>query len=585
MSDRKSLIQKKGFMNLSDKNKNDLQIWYSIARGAALAALVVAITASVIIIMNYVQLKQADPLNSAGLIQLKENLRETPQDELLKNEIRAYQLLTRKAYFTGNWQIQTGGYLIVISLIILSICLKIIRSVRRQLPVPDNLPAFENYFNRSTGIQASLLSGGGMIMLVAVILAFITETSIPAVSSVQKDEAVITTALLTEQWPGFRGPGGNGISPYKNIPKAWDGSDSTNILWKTEIPVHGYSSPIITNGKLFVTGGNKNERKVFCLNAESGAIIWSRTVRNMVRAADEFNFDWVDDNTGFAAPTMATDGKSVVAIFATGDMGCFRLNGDLVWTMNVGAPDNHYAHSSSLIINKNLCFVQLDHHRDPKLLAVDMSNGSTVWQVNRKTISWSSPICVEVGDRTELILADSKRVSSYNPETGELFWEENCLGGEVGPSPAFSDSLIFVANEYAKASSIKIDKTAEKQSNILWQSTDNLPNTASPLAHSNLLLLASSRGIVTMLNANNGKVHWEHNFGKGFYSSPILSENLVYLTDLNGKTYIIRMSTEFEILAENELGEPTSCTAAMITDRLFIRGNKHVFCIAEMSDE
>jgi len=573
-------------MNQSVNNDARLRVWYSIARGTALAAIVIALAASVIIISNYVQLKKTDPLNSASLIQLKENLKQTPQDELLKNDVRALQLLTRKAYFTGNWQIQTGGYLIIISLIILTICLKIIKAVRRKLPAPENLPSIDSYLNQSAGIQYSILSGGGLFMFLAIILAFMTETNIQNHGGSDNSGDISEELVLQEFWYSFRGPDSNGISSYETVDMHWDGTGNENVLWKTEIPVHGYSSPIIAAGKLFVTGGNRDERKVYCLDSITGEILWNRVVRNMVRPEDEFNFDWVDANTGFAAPTMATDGKRVVAIFATGDMACYRLNGDLLWTMNVGAPDNHYAHSSSLLVEGNLCFVQLDHHREPKLLALDMSNGEVVWQVERKVISWASPICVYTGSRRELILADSKNVSSYNPATGELYWEEKCLSGEVGPSPSYSDGIIFVANEYSKASAIKINQiNPENPSEIIWQTTDNLPNTASPISAFGLVLLASSRGIATMLDGRTGEAKWEHNFGKGFYSSPILTGDKIYLTDLNGKTYIFRMSAEFELLAENELGESVSCTPVLFSDRIYFRGNKHIFCISELDKQ
>mgnify|MGYP002725487020 CR=1 FL=1 len=570
-------------MNLLDnKEQREIRLFYAIARGTALTAFVLALTVSLMIVINYVQIKQADPLNSEVLVMLKERLNQTPQDEILKKEIRALHLLTRKAYFTANWQIKTGGYIIIFSFIMLSISIKVIRAVRRKLPDPVILPEYSNYFTKSTSIQNSILITGGLLFGIAVFLAFISDTNLHAPGD-STELAESTDNIQTHGiWAGFRGHSGNGISEYETIPKNWNGLTGENINWKTAIPLKGYSSPILVSGKLYVTGGNKTERKVFCLDAKTGEILWDRLVRNMVRAEDNFNFDWVDDNTGFAAPTMATDGKKVVAIFATGDMACFRLNGDLVWTMNIGAPDNHYAHSSSLIILDKLCFVQFDHHEGPKLMALDMSNGSTSWEVERKVISWASPICVNTGDRFELILADSKAVTSYNPETGEVYWQEKCLSGEVGPSPAYADGMIFVANEYSKASGIRLNQNdPENPSDIIWQFTDNLPNTASPLAADGLLLLASSRGIVSMYDAITGELHWEHNFGKGFYSSPIKVGTNVYLTDLNGRTIIFKMAKVLEITAENELGEQTSCTPAMENDVIYMRGSEHLYSISD----
>ena len=277
---------------------------------------------------------------------------------------------------------------------------------------------------------------------------------------------------------------------------------------------------------------------------------------------------------------MATDGRNVYAIFATGDVICYSVNGDQVWGRNLGSPDNHYAHSSSLIIHDNLCVIQYDSFRKPRLIALDCNNGSIIWETERKTISWASPILITNGDRVELIVADSKSVAGYDPLTGAELWYNACLSGEVGPSPAFANGNVYVANEYSLGTALRIkDQSSEPE--ILWQIEDNLPSTASPVASDEFVFLATGSGLATMLAASNGEILWEEYLGNGYNSSPILVEDDIYLTDLSGTTFIIALDKKFELRATNPLGEEVSATPAFLDGRIYIRSDKHIYCISE----
>jgi outer membrane protein assembly factor BamB len=341
------------------------------------------------------------------------------------------------------------------------------------------------------------------------------------------------------------------------------------------------SSPIVWKDRVFLTGANDESRDVYCLNAENGMPIWTHPVSDLPGAPENGELPRVLDSTGYAAPTMTTNGRLVAAVFATGELVCLNMNGERVWAKHLGMPDNHYGHSSSLICNDELLFVQYDQKENAKLYAFKMANGDPVWQADRDQLSWSSPILIHKNGRSELVLTDSKSVASYDSATGERYWRVECLDGEVASSAAFAGGYIFVANEGAAASAIDISNHEEEPS-IVWQWDESLPDAASPLVSKDLVLLPTAFGVVSCLAAKTGEVLWEQEFDRGFTSSPVSIDDRVYLTDLAGNTQIFRLSDQFELLGESSIGEPVYATPAIVGSRVYIRGLYHLVCVGEV---
>jgi outer membrane protein assembly factor BamB len=211
----------------------------------------------------------------------------------------------------------------------------------------------------------------------------------------------------------------------------------------------------------------------------------------------------VMDETGFAAPTPATDGRFVAAVFATGELVCVDRKGERAWERHLGVPRNHYGHASSLLVHEGRLFVQYDQSEGSKLLAFDLATGEPAWEAARDAISWSSPILVDNKGRTELILTNSKAAAGYDPATGTLLWRVECLGGEAGSSPAYTDGVVFVSAEGVAGSAIDIGGH-DKNPKVLWQWDEAVPDAASPLAGNGYLIVPSGFGMVTCLDAKTG---------------------------------------------------------------------------------
>jgi outer membrane protein assembly factor BamB len=149
--------------------------------------------------------------------------------------------------------------------------------------------------------------------------------------------------------------------------------------------------------------------------------------------------------------------------------------------------------------------------------------------------------------------------------------------GEVGPSPAYAGGTVYACNEYARLAAIELKANPE----ILWTYDDDLSEVASPVANDKLVFMAASYGTLSCFDAATGERYWYHDFDDGFYSSPILVGDLVYVTDLSGVTYVVKAGPEFELVAQNELGEAVVTTPAFAHNRIYIRGETNLYCIGE----
>jgi outer membrane protein assembly factor BamB len=597
---------------------------------------------------------------------LVQRLNANPDDVQLREQIRTVDLLARKAYFTNQWQVRTGGYLLLISVVVLVLAMQMMRTnAAREVEMSEK----ENTFFEQQKARKWVAISGGALVVIAFVFALLTHlqlsdslanqlmasasensnnsastpvqnpvleeespqpenlgvteeisvvtenqteesiTDESAVVAPKKNPEKITEAVATEQpkkpkqeekakstgipdqpktvppafptekeilsnHPSFRGSFGNGISHRKNIPVAWDGVTGENINWKVKIPLHGYNSPIIWGDKLFVSGANSAQREVYCLDRNTGEFLWTTQVSGIPGSPP--TAPKVTDDTGQAAPSLTTYGQRVFAIFANGDLIALDMEGKQLWARNMGPTGNHYGHSSSLMLYQDMLILQYDIKSAPKLMGLSVLTGETVWETEHKVkISWASPIVVNTGNRTEIITVADPMVSSYDPATGKLNWEIDCIFGEVGPSAAYADGVVYAVNEYARLVAIQLGEAPE----ILWESDEYLSDVPSPVATESLLFMATSYGVMVCYDAKSGEILWEHEFDNGFYSSPMLAEGKIYLIDMAGIMHVFGAEREFNLLAESPLGEKCMTTPAFADNRIYIRGNDHLFCI------
>ncbi len=385
------------------------------------------------------------------------------------------------------------------------------------------------------------------------------------------DTSVVSTGArdaILRNWPSLRGPFGHGIARQATPPIDFDTAAGKNVRWKAPIPRPGASSPVVWEGRVFLTGADEQAREIYCFDAANGKMLWRQTAEQPPKMPE------VSEPFGHAAATGATDGKLFFAIFSTGDLLAVDMDGAIAWTRAFGAAKTSDGYASSLMVSRHL-FVQMDDGDIASLYALDPATGKTVWEKKRTVReSWASPIVVDSGGREIVVLAENPTASAYDASTGEVVISTKCLGGQVAPSPAYAKGTVLVANDQAKLSAISLASGA-----VTWSGEDDLPDVASPLATEDLVFTASSSGVVNCYELGTGRKLWTHEFDESFYPSPILAEGRVYAVDNGGTMHVFRASKSFQPVADSRLGEESVATPAFAGDAIFIRGKENLYCL------
>jgi len=395
----------------------------------------------------------------------------------------------------------------------------------------------------------------------------------------------ISDEEMARAWPCFRGRGGSGISPYTNIPDDWDGPSGKNIVWKSPVPMLGNSSPIIVAGRIFFTGADEKQRQVFCYEAKTGKLLWQRDAPSTPESRKVVK---LNDDTGYAACTMASDGRYVAAIFANGDLAAYDLDGKLSWSRSLGIPDNPYGHAASLSIYKNLLLVPLDQATAKaarsKLRALDIATGHTVWEQTRAVqSSWTTPIVIRVAGRDQVVTVASTWVIAYDPADGKELWQVKGKEGDAAPSPVSVGNVVIAAvNDSAPILAIRADGSGDvTASHVLWKGEDNPPDICSPLASEEFVFLLTTEGMLTCYDLKKGDKLWEEDLNDfKCKSSPSLVGKQLYVFSESGKCWILAPTRAgVKRVRQTDLGEGCVTCPAFQDGRMYVRGKKDLFCI------
>jgi len=574
---------------------------FRLAATVAVVSGLFCLVVCVLLIANYLQIKAIDPINQPALLELRQQLAEAPEaDPTLVQEIRAMDLLARKAFFTSQAHLRMGGNLLLGAAVLFLIALKLASAWAPRMPIPAEDAPPEQHWLEAAHAKEYLAFSAVALATISLLAAYFTPLEIPAIEESAVPQAPAEAPPLApeaepelaypdweamqRQWPSFRGPGGYGVAFYDTAPTDWDIAAGKNIRWKVEVPLPGYNSPVVWDEHLLLSGATEEVREVYCFDTETGELRWKRTLPKFTGTPAKA--PKVMKDTGHAASTMAVHGDLAFAIFANGDLVCYDFAGEQRWGRNLGVPENHYGHSSSLLAYGDLLFIQYDHKGGPKLIAVHAGTGEQAWVAERKKISWASPACIQTALGPQLILNSERDVDAYDPKTGRLLWTQPCLDGEVAPSPAYGGNTVLAANEYAVATAIRLDTTGpETKAEIAWEWDESLPEVASPVGSDQQFYITTSMGEIVCLDIATGENLWTEEFDEGFYSSPILVGERLYALDRAGVMYIVKAGPEFELIGSPQLGEEGNATPAYLNGRIYHRVGKHLLCIERQDDE
>ncbi len=416
--------------------------------------------------------------------------------------------------------------------------------------------------------------------------------------------ALTSSITLAENWPAWRGPRGDGSSIEKAVPTHWDATKGDNIIWKVPIAGKGHSSPIVWEDRIFVatclTDQVPPARELLCLDRKTGETIWQT---NVLGAPLETKHGL----NSYASGTPTTDGIHVFVTFlevgtktiearnvgrprpvTPGEIvvAAYDFDGNQKWIVRPGGFVSVHGFCSSPVLFEDLVIVNGDHDGDSYIAALNKSNGKPVWKIPRenKTRSYATPIIRKIEGRTQMILAGDKCVASYDPRTGERHWIIDGPTEQFVASLVYNGELLFMTCGFPERHMLAIDPTGEgdvTDTHIRWRTTKAAGYVPSPVAVGNYFLNVSDNGIATCFDAASGKPHWVERIGPHFSASAVHAGGLAYFLADKGTTTIIRPGDKLDVVAVNELGEHTYASPAISDGQIFLRGEKHLYCIGE----
>jgi outer membrane protein assembly factor BamB len=395
---------------------------------------------------------------------------------------------------------------------------------------------------------------------------------------------LLTVVALAGDWPQWRGPTGDGRSDEKAFPTTW--SDTENVKWKVPLPGAGNSTPAVWKDKVILTASTGREHTtlhVLCYDRATGKQQWDTTFFASPAPAP---FSQFPPERGHAAPSAATDGKVVVALFGSGDLVGLDLDGRLKWFRSLateyGPFRNEYGVSSSPVLHDGTAFVQIDHDAESYLLAVDAATGKTRWRTKRAAEDgWATPLVVDVGGKPQVVCLGTKKAISYDAASGKPVWTLGGFERLCSVTPLVRDNVLY-ATSGPRGEVVAIDLSSaseDKTPKVLWRSKKIGPFIPSPVLVGKFLLVPDDTGFMTCLESTTGKELWKERMGGRARPSPVVCSDVVYLMGLDGTTVVFKAGTEFESVAKNKLGEEVAASPALAYGCLFIRGDKHLWCI------
>jgi outer membrane protein assembly factor BamB len=402
---------------------------------------------------------------------------------------------------------------------------------------------------------------------------------------------VLCSAAYTQadNWGHWRGPAGNGTAAG-SPPVQW--SSSENIKWKVAIPGSGSGSPVIWDQQVFVVSAvpdrqqpQKLQFQLHCLDRQTGRLLWQQT------AIEAIPHQETHATNTHASASPCTDGEHVYAHFGSRGLYCYTMDGELKWKRDLGkmSTRNGFGEGSSPTLAGNTLLVPWDHEGPSSLFALDKLTGETIWEAKRdEPTCWATPLVVEHQGRQQVVMNGQNAARSYDLETGTELWR--CGGQTERPcaSAVASGDRVYVGSGFRGAflGAFKLDGRGDIAGtrSVAWTIDSDTPDVASPaLSGGRLYFYKGKSGQLSCLDALTGKPHYLAARVPGMsstYASPVAAGGRVYLADRSGQIVVIQDAASLKVLATNAMDETVDATPAIAGDELFIRGEKHLFCIA-----
>lgn len=392
-------------------------------------------------------------------------------------------------------------------------------------------------------------------------------------------DARAQATAATEDWPQFRGPGGQGHSAESGLPLEWN--ETRNIAWKAPLPGLGWSSPVVGGGKVWIT--TAVEQRGWSLRAIAFDAATGKEIVNVEVFKVPFNRRAINPKNSWASPTPVLDGDRVFVHFGADGTAALSTTGEIIWKARFEYQSQHGAGGSPIVYG-DLLIVNCDGSDAAFVVAVDKHTGKQRWKTNRGVPSdqaYTTPLVIRVGDRDQLISVGAFRARAYDPSTGKEIWRVRYDEGFSNvPRPVFAHGLVFIATGFQQPEllAVRPDGTGDvTKTHVAWTLKRGAPLTPSPIAVGDELYVVNDGGIATCIDARSGAIIWQQRLGGTYSASPVFADGRIYFLAEQGAVTVIAPGKQFRRLAVNVLDGGLLASMAISGGSLFLRTDTHLY--------
>ncbi len=410
---------------------------------------------------------------------------------------------------------------------------------------------------------------------------------------------LVVASGVRADWPEFRGPTRDGhvpaaVASAATFPLEW--SEASGVVWKTSVPHRGWSTPVMLDGRLWLTTATRDGRDLFvlCVDGQSGEIL--RNIKLLHVADPEPLGNGVNS---YASPSPVAGAGRVYVHFGSYGTACLEAaTADVVW-LRRDLPCRHYrGPGSSLVLWRDTVIVTMDGVDVQYMAALDKATGATVWRTDR-TATWndlgpdgkpkregdfrkaySTPVLAEIGGSVQILSTGAKAVYGYDARSGHELWKVGIAGFSAAPRPLFHAGLALFCTGFGRTELLAVRPgTAPRASaaSVVWRTAEHVPKTTSSIATGGLLFTVSDRGVVSCMQIADGVRVWQERLGGNYAASPLLAGDRLYLCSAQGKSVVMRAGRAAEILATNRLDDGCMASPVAADGALFLRTKTHLY--------
>ena len=391
-----------------------------------------------------------------------------------------------------------------------------------------------------------------------------------------------------QDWPQFRGPTGQGQATATGVPLRW--SETENVRWKVPVEGAGWSSPVVSGGRVWLTTSvempaEPKQRaglslRALAFDAETGKRLVDVEVFRLT------NLRPLNPKNSFASPTPILDGDRVYVHFGADGTAALSNTGEVLWRARFPYESQHGGGGSPVVYGDLLIFNCDGNGGDAFVVALDKTTGKERWRRDRRQPAdqaYTTPLVIPVAGRDQLISVGAYRAGAYDPVTGREIWRVSYDDGFSNvPRPVFGQGLVFIATGFQEPSLIAVRPDGEgdvTKTHVAWRLTRGAPYTPSPLLVGDDLYVVSDTGVLTVVEARTGAVRYQQRLGGNYSASPVFADGRIYFQSEEGVTTVAAPGPTFTRLAQNRLDGTLLASMALSGQAIYIRSDQHLYRI------